>query len=229
MCIWVKTLANHASHPTSNSALVRLILVLFVLAVTSCSESHADEVMVGKVVIVADGDTITVLENRTQYRIRLFGIDAPERGQDFGTRAKRFASDLVFGKQVRVIKQDIDRYGRIVGIVYVGDVGVNEELVRNGSAWVYRRYCKIPVCGDWLAIETWARENGIGLWSHRDPVPPWEFRRRRRVGALAYPFAFIWFLPIFTAPPDQLRLKPLQWSTTFETQRQSLQYHKTRS
>ncbi len=89
---------------------------------------------------MADGDTITVLENRVQHRIRLFGIDAPERYQDFGNRAKQFVSDLVFGKQVRIVKQDIDRYGRIVGTVYVGAVCVNEELIRSGLAWVYRYY-----------------------------------------------------------------------------------------
>ena len=161
-------------------ALVRLILVLFVLAVTSCAESHADNVIVGKVVAVADGDTITVLEKRTQYRIRLYGIDAPERGQDFGNRARQFVAAMVFGKQVRVVKHDVDRYGRIVGIVYVGDLCVNEELVRNGLAWVYRYYCKIPVCRDWLALESQARAGKGGLWSHPDPVPPWEFRRHKR-------------------------------------------------
>jgi micrococcal nuclease len=137
-------------------------------------------VIIGKVVAVADGDTITVLENKTQYRIRLFGIDAPEHSQDFRNRAKQFVSDMVFGKQVRVVKQDVDRYGRIVGIVICGDVCVNEELVRNGLAWVYRRYCKIQVCEDWLALESQARAGKEGLWSHPGPVPPWEFRRHKR-------------------------------------------------
>ena len=91
-------------------------------------------------VAVADGDTITVLESKTQYRIRLFGIDAPERRQEFSNRAKNFVPDLVFRKQVRVVKHDVDRYGRIVGIVYIDDVCVNEELVRNDLAWVYRSY-----------------------------------------------------------------------------------------
>jgi hypothetical protein len=85
-------------------------------------------------------------------------IDAPERRQDFSNRAKQFVSDLVFGKQVRIVKQDIDRYGRIVGIVYVGDVCVNEELVRNGLAWVYRRYCVTPICAGWFELETQARD-----------------------------------------------------------------------
>lgn len=160
----------------------RFLFALIVLVLIGHSQTFANpaDSIIGKVVGVADGDTITVLENRTQHRIRLYGIDAPERGQDFGSRARQFVADLVFGNQVRVVKQDLDRYGRIVGIVYVGDTCVNEELVRNGLAWVYRRYCRIPVCRDWLAMETRARESGIGLWSHRDPVPPWEFRRGRR-------------------------------------------------
>ena len=79
-----------------------------------------------------------------------------------------------------MVKHDVDRYGRIVGIVYVGDICVNEEMVKNGLAWVYRRYCKIPVCEDWLALESEARAEKVGLWSHRSPVPPWEFRRSRK-------------------------------------------------
>jgi len=86
----------------------RLLIILIIL--TLAVSSHANDVIIGKVVGVADGDTITVLENRTQHRIRLYGIDAPEGGQDFGNRAKKFVSDLVFGKQVRVVKMDIDRY-----------------------------------------------------------------------------------------------------------------------
>jgi len=87
---------------------------------------------------------------------------------------------MVFGKQVRGVKHDVDRYGRIVGIVYVGDICVNEELVRNGFAWVYRRYCNIQVCEDWLALESQARAGNVGLWSHRNPVPPWQFKRHKR-------------------------------------------------
>jgi len=145
-------------------ALIRFIPVILILA-TVYAKALADDVIVGKVVRVADGDTITVLENRTQHRIRLYGIDAPERRQDFSNKAKQFVSELVFGKQVRVVKKDIDRYDRIVGIVYVGDVCVNEEIVRNGLAWVYRYYCKIPICAAWLDLEAQARDSKMGLWS----------------------------------------------------------------
>jgi len=139
-------------------ALLVLVFALFV-------QAHADDVIIGKVVRVADGDTITVLENRAQHRIRLFGIYAPERRQDFSNRAKQLASDLVFGKQVLIVKQDVDRYGRVVGTVYVVDLCVNEELVTNGLAWVYRYYCKIPICTAWLDLEAHARDSKMGLWS----------------------------------------------------------------
>jgi micrococcal nuclease len=80
----------------------------------------------GKVIGIADGDTITVLENKTQYKIRLYGIDCPESRQDFGKREKQFTSSIAFGKTANVIKEDTDRYGRTVGIVYVGDTCVND-------------------------------------------------------------------------------------------------------
>ncbi|MCB2141137.1 thermonuclease family protein [bacterium] len=157
---------------------VRLLIVIFFLAITI--KVHADDVIVGKVVGVADGDTITVLENRTQYKIRLYGIDTPESHQDFGNRAKQFTSDLVYGKQVRVVTKDIDRYGRIVGMVYVGDVCVNESLVESGMAWVYRKYCRMETCGSWLDLESQAMDGDIGLWSHPNPVAPWEYRKKKR-------------------------------------------------
>jgi micrococcal nuclease len=113
--------------PTKSNAL-SIIIIALVLAVHVRAYANTDDVIICKVVKVADGDTITVLEDRAQHRIRLYGIDAPERRQDFSNRAKQFVSDLVFGKKVRIVKQDIDRYGRIVGIVYVDDVCVNEKM-----------------------------------------------------------------------------------------------------
>ena len=165
--------------PSKSFAIISIIIIAFSFAAHSHSFANIDDVIIGKVISVADGDTITVLINNSQYRIRLFGIDAPERRQDFSNRAKQFVADLVLGKQVRVVKQDVDRYGRIVGIVYIRNVCVNEKLVRNGVAWVYRYYCKIQVCKDWLALESQARVAKVGLWSLPDPVPPWEYRRRK--------------------------------------------------
>jgi len=94
------------------------LLVILAPFVSGCFATE----ITGKVVAIADGDTITVLQNKTQYKIRLYGIDTPEKAQDFGRRAKQFTSDLVYGKHVKVVQEDIDRYGRIVGMVYVNDI-----------------------------------------------------------------------------------------------------------
>jgi micrococcal nuclease len=100
----------------------------------------------GKVIGVADGDTITVLSDKRPLKIRLYGIDCPEKRQPFGKRAKQFTSDLVFGKVVDIEPIAIDRYGRTVAFVRVGNLSVNEELIKEGLAWVYLSYCKLPSC-----------------------------------------------------------------------------------
>lgn len=159
-----------------------IILIIFFLLTVSYSEN----LIIGKVVGISDGDTITVLQSKAQHKIRLYGIDCPESGQDFGTRAKRFTSDLVFNQDVRVVSKDTDRYGRVVGIVYVGNTCVNAEIVRAGFAWVYDQYCKEAVCQSWKAFEVQARGNRIGLWSHSNPVPPWDFRKGGQQQAPSY-------------------------------------------
>ena len=117
---------------------MRAILLLILLLVPLCL--FADTIHEGKVVKIADGDTLTILVANQQHRIRLSDIDTPERKQPFGTRAKQALSDLAFGKQARIVEVTVDRYGRIVGRVYVGGIDVNRELVAQGYAWVYRRY-----------------------------------------------------------------------------------------
>jgi len=133
----------------------------------------------GEVVGVADGDTITALNNGKRERIRLYGIDTPEKRQAFGKKAKQFTSSMVFGKTVEVKIKDIDRYGRTVGLVYVDGQSLNEALVKVGYAWVYRRYCKEDFCKDWLSFEGVARDGKIGLWSEPNPLPPWDFRHKK--------------------------------------------------
>ncbi len=134
--------------------------------------------MTGKVVGVSDGDTITVLTpDKTQIRVRLYGIDAPESHQDFGTRSKQFASNMVFGKTVTLQIHDTDRYGRTVAEVIIDGRSLNEELVKSGMAWVYPQYCRVSKCIQWNRYEAAARAEKVGLWSHPNPVPPWEFRR----------------------------------------------------
>ena len=134
----------------------------------------------GKVVGIADGDTITVLQDKQQVKIRLYGIDCPERGQAFSRKAKQFTSEMVFGKVVEVEPLDIDRYNRLVALVTVFERLVNEELVNAGFAWVYTRYCDRPICERWKVLENEAREAKRGLWVDTNPIPPWEFRRQKK-------------------------------------------------
>ena len=101
--------------------------------------AHAIE-FAGNVVAVADGDTLTVLVDRQRIKVRLSEIDAPEKKQPFGSRSKQSLSDLVFGKNVHVLSSSNDRYGRVLGRVYVGQQDVNAEQIRRGMAWVYDRY-----------------------------------------------------------------------------------------
>jgi micrococcal nuclease len=128
------------------------------------------------VVSVADGDTLTVLRDQTQVRIRLHGIDAPEKGQPFGTRAKAFTAELAHGLRVRVEPTDRDRYGRVVADVILPDGrNLNRELIRAGLAWWFRRYA--PKDGELARLEDEARGARRGLWADPHPVPPWDWRR----------------------------------------------------
>jgi micrococcal nuclease len=129
----------------------------------------------GKVVGVSDGDTFTLLlPNNSTVRIRLHGIDTPEKGQPFGENAKQYTSSLIFNKQVKVKQTDTDRYGRIVGIVTnPEDINVNEALLKAGMAWHYKKYDDNPM---WAKMETESRAAKVGLWQAANPVPPWVWR-----------------------------------------------------
>jgi micrococcal nuclease len=133
----------------------------------------------GKVIGVADGDTITVLHEQRPERIRLYGIDCPEKRQAFGKKAKLFISHLAFGKTADVEPLTRDRYGRTIALVRVDNVELNEKLIEEGLAWVYLAYCKSSRCHDWEILQLKAREGKHGLWQDTSPVPPWEFRRHR--------------------------------------------------
>jgi micrococcal nuclease len=130
--------------------------------------------LVGKVISVADGDTFTMLVDNKQIKIRLHGIDCPEKAQDFGQVAKKFLSDLVYGKTVTVTEMDIDRYGRTIGMVMIGSVNVNEELLKAGLAWHYKKYDNNA---SWAEMQVNARNERRGLWVKSDAVAPWEWRR----------------------------------------------------
>lgn len=148
---------------------------LLLIAVPSWAET-----LHGKVVGVADGDTLTILSpDHIQTRIRLFGIDAPEKSQAFGQKSKASLSDLVFGQEVDVTVETLDRYGRTVGTVSHKGADVNLEQVRRGMAWVYRKYSRDP---KYLAAESEARTSHRGLWIDEDPRPPWVYRHGEAEG-----------------------------------------------
>ncbi|MBI2192780.1 MAG: thermonuclease family protein [Planctomycetes bacterium] len=136
------------------------------------------ESFVGKVVGVSDGDTISVMRQGKAEKIRLYGIDCPEKAQPFGNRAKELASQLAFGKVVTVRVVSIDRYGRAVSWVTLpDDASLNQELVKAGLAWWYEQFA--PDATELQELEEQARASGRGLWSDPQPIPPWDFRKAR--------------------------------------------------
>ena len=139
----------------------------------AASAVHSDTP--ARVVSVHDGDTLTVLIERRQVKVRLADIDAPELGQPFGANSKRSLSDLCFGKAAMLDVRGKDRYKRTIAQVTCAGTDANAEQVRRGLAWTYTRYAKV---GSPLhAIQWAARQDHRGLWADPTPVPPWDWRR----------------------------------------------------
>ena len=134
--------------------------------------------LTGRVVSIADGDTLTVLVERKQVRVRLVDIDAPEKKQPFGTRSRQSLSEICGGKTAQVDVRGKDRYGRTLGRVSCAGVDANVEQVRRGMAWVYVRYA--PKGSPLNAVQREAKAAQRGLWQDARPVPPWEWRRSRK-------------------------------------------------
>ncbi len=133
----------------------------------------------GRVVRIADGDTVSILDaNNKQHKVRLYGIDSPERDQPFGTAAKKVLMQLVDEKSVGVVVVATDSYGRAVGTLYQQGVNINVAMVANGYAWWYQHYA--PHERTLASSEQQARDQKLGLWVQPDPVPPWDWRRGRR-------------------------------------------------
>ena len=138
------------------------------------------ETLRGRVVGIADGDTLTVLDSSNQqHRIRLYGIDAPEKKQPFGTRSKQNLAALAFAKHAVVEWTKLDRYGRIVGKVIVEGQDLGLQQIEAGLAWWYRKYSREQSPQDqatYARAEEAARTARAGLWSDSEAVPPWEYR-----------------------------------------------------
>lgn len=126
-----------------------------------------------KVIKISDGDTITILQDKQQTKVRLYGIDAPEKKQDYGQKSKQFLASLIAGQVVEVEPKGKDRYKRTLGIIHYKDQDINAQMVLNGYAWAYVKYSRMYVDQEKLA-----RENKRGLWQSSNPTPPWEWRKR---------------------------------------------------
>ena len=158
------------------------ILNSFVLAFLSITWFNTELAIAtdfsGPVVSVLDGDTLEVLHHNRAERIRLSGIDCPEKGQAFGKRAKQAVSTLAFRKEVTIQNHGHDKYRRTLGDVILSDgTNVNQELVKQGWCWWYRKYAPEDTVLE--GLERDARDAKKGLWVDLQPVPPWEWRRSR--------------------------------------------------
>ncbi len=157
-----------------NRALWISPVVATLLLIGLTSNAYAD--FTGMVVSVADGDTITVLRDRTQVKVRLLEIDAPEKAQAFGTKSKESLSEMCLGKAAELADKGKDRYGRTLARVSCDGVDANADQVRRGMAWVYDRYVTDKTL---YAVQEEAKEERRGLWHDDKPVPPWEWRQRK--------------------------------------------------
>lgn len=152
------------------SVLLALLLALPPLAQADFS---------GRVVRVIDGDTVSVLSGNEMYRVRLNGIDAPESKQAYGQRSKQSLIALAAQKNVLVIGNKKDRYGRYLGTIMNENLNINAEQVKTGMAWAYRFHGKATDM-KMLVLEKIARSSGVGLWADPNPVEPWKWRRSEK-------------------------------------------------
>lgn len=161
----------------------KLILSSILVTVLHFSPVLAETIS-GEVIKVPDGDTITIVDSANRkHRVRFLGIDAPEKNQASGQACGRSLSDKIYGETVKVKYDKKDRYGRILGTVYLGDRNVNLEQVTEGCAWYYWHYARDverALRSAYAEAESEAQSKRLGLWKKSDPVPPWEFRKQQR-------------------------------------------------
>ncbi len=136
----------------------------------------------GEVVGIQDGDTIKVFDGKKTEKVQLAGIDCPEKEQAYGKEAEAFTAKRIFRKEVLVVNKERDSYGRLLGEVYYKDgdkkVCLNNELISNGLAWWYKHF--YPTRTDLEALQNEAKEKQVGLWKDSNPIPPFEFRSKKK-------------------------------------------------
>ena len=165
-------------HSPQSAILISMRFAPIVSMLVACLALNAQTIQ-GRVVRVSDGDTITILdEGKVQHKIRLNRIDAPEKSQAFGEASRKHLANMVANKVVKVEWAKKDKYGRILGEVFVGDVNANLKMVQGGMAWHFKRFDNTK---EYALAENEARAKKIGLWNDPKPIPPWEFRKMKKV------------------------------------------------
>lgn len=155
----------------------QVVIAIALMLMTSATNAGA---LTGHVVGITDGDTLTLLVDRQQYKIRIAGIDAPERHQAWGDKSKLNISRLAFSKTAIADCPKVDRWGRQICKVTVNGVDIGLEQVKDGMAWWYRKYAKEQSAEDqpiYENAELMAQLRRLGLWGETNPMPPWDFRR----------------------------------------------------
>lgn len=172
----------------------KTLLITLLLALLSISSAFAKEpirTVVGIVTKISDGDSVSIHDDLgTKLKIRLYGIDAPEtekssrrtgqvskEGQPYGEESYWALQGKLERQRIRVDILDIDKYKRMVGIIWLNDRNINREMVQEGHAWAYRKYLKTPYASEFIGLEEQARSERKGLWKDNNPTPPWEFRK----------------------------------------------------
>ncbi|HQW45905.1 MAG: thermonuclease family protein [Bacteroidetes bacterium] len=143
----------------------------------SVYSSFAQTTLIGRAIRILDGDTFEILVNdRATYKVRLTDIDAPEKKQDFGNVAKQQLAQFIFGKEVKVVYDKLDRNKRILGHVYFQNQYINLQMVSIGMAWHFKKYSKDA---QFALAENKARKQKLGLWIQPNPIAPWDYRGKR--------------------------------------------------
>ena len=154
------------------------LLVFLVLFLTVAVRAQQGQTLSVKVDYVIDGDSLMVKHKGRAMEVRLWGIDAPEYDQPYSDGAQRALKKMTAGQKGRLRIKYRDRYDRYVAILLIDELNVNQELVKAGHSRVYGRYCDEPVCAHWKLLQEEAKANHRGLWRGRDPVSPWQWKRR---------------------------------------------------
>jgi len=154
-----------------------LLLVCLFIFLLFAATGYAQSSFPAVVTKIIDGDSIVVKHGKKYIEIRLYGIDSPEWKQRSSQMSKKFIKKLIYKKNVVVMPQYHDSYGRLVALIQHDGQDVNGELVRVGAAWVYPKYCKKTVCSHWSSSQIKAEIEGKGLWAEKDPLSPWQWKR----------------------------------------------------